>query len=487
MPDCATTRLRLSVASEAVDDLATRLDRFAEIYRSRRGVRVARKDTGFNLSVDPARIETVGPVIEAAADAAGLRIVIDNLAAEINSSGLDGWASGVWAAIGNAVDEDEVVRSRGESPAGDLFRHLRVEEVDGTRVVVDARPPLVDPVDGSPMDAGPQKFDDVGWHDGPAAEAGQPREHLFTHIGIFLAWLIRHDLHDAHWFPRDHIRGVKAGSMTGSDIADDIDWKLISDEMSADGAEFTAARYDRYMSEYNDLLGEDADYRVPETHALYARVAPLIDRLYGEWVSAGRPAPEPKDASPLEAEFDAMFEAADIPWEALARDADGPIAVHLNPDGTYEVERPGEPHEDPDIEALIPADIVDPPISMSSVSATHWGSSLLNRALKQMGIRPRDVIVAAGVGGSGPTTVAVTVYRVPGASQTQLRETFGSEIFRPRQSSWSDRVIGDTTVSWAEGKEGPEYWCMAYWTREELVFHVAGNPSDMEAVIRKVG
>lgn len=487
MPDHVPDRLRLSIAGETVDDLPKRLDRFADVCRNRRGVRVVRRRAGFDLSVDLTRIEAVGPVIEAAAVAAGLRVVIDDLRAEIGSSSLDDWASGVWAAIGNAADEDEVIRSRGESPERDLFRHLRVEEIDGGRVVVDARPPVVDPVGEPPMDARPQKFDDVGWHDGPAAEAGQPREHAFTHIGIFLAWLIRHDLHDAHWFPRDHIRAVKAGTMTGSDIADDIDWKLISDEMATEGADFTSARYDRYMTEYNELLGDDADYRVPETDALYARVAPVIDGLYAEWVAAGRPAPEPTEASPLEAEFEAMFEAAAIPWEDLAKDADGPIAVHLDADGSYEVRPVEMPHEDPDLEALIPTDIGDPPIVMSSVSATHWGSSLLSRALKGLGVRPRDVIVAAGVGGSGEKTIAVTAYRVPGAPKTQLLEAFGSVIFRPRGSSWSDRTIGETTVSWAEGREGPEHWYVAYWARDELVLHVAGQPNDMEAMIRRVG
>jgi len=487
MPDDTPDRLRLSIAGEAGDDLPARLTRFAEIYRSRSGVRVKREGERLALSVGLTRIEAVGPVIEAAAVAAGLRIVIDDLGAEIRSSGLDGWASGVWAAIGNAVDEDDVSRSRGEPAQGDLFRHLRVAETDGVRVAIDARPPLVDPIGGPPMDGGPQKFDDVGWHDGPAAEAGQPREHAFTHIGIFLAWLIRHDLHDPRWFPRDHIQAVKAGSMTGSDIADDIDWKLISDQMTDEGTAFAAARYDGYLTDYGELLGDDGDYRVPETAALYARVAPLIDGLYAGWITAGRPEPEPKEPSPLDSEFDAMFDAAAIPWDDLAKGADGPIEVHLNTDGSYEVRRPELPHEDPDLEALIPADIVDPPFLLSSTSATHWGSSLLSRTLKQLGIPPRDVVVASGVGGSGEGTIAITIYKVPGASPAELREAFASVIPSPRRSSWSDRSIGDTTVSWAEGKDGSEYWYVAYWTRDELVIHVAGRPSDMEAIIRRVG
>ena len=168
------------------------------------------------------------------------------------------------------------------------------------------------------MDSSPQKFDDVGWHTGPAAEAGQPREHAFTHIGIFLAWLIRNDFQAPHWFPRDHIRAVKDGSMMGSDRADDIDGKLISDQMTGEGAEFSAARYDRYLSAYNELLGDDAEYPVSETDALYSRLAPVIDALYADWVAAGRPAPEPRQPSPLEAEFETMLETAAIPWEELA-------------------------------------------------------------------------------------------------------------------------------------------------------------------------
>jgi hypothetical protein len=487
MPERTPDRLSLTVSGEADDDLPKRLDQFAELRRSRRGVRAVRRGASFDLSVDLAWIEAVGPVIEAAADAVGLRVVIDDLGAEIRSSGLEGWASGVWAAIGNAVDEDAVTRSRGASPAQDLFRHLRVEEIAGVRVAVDARPPLVEAGGGPAMESGAQKFDDVGWHDGPANEAGQPREHAFTHIGVYLAWLIRHDLHDSHWFPREHVRAVKAGSMTGCDLADDIDGKLSSDEMTTEGADFTAARYERYMADYNDLLGEDADYRVAEDDALYARVAPLIDGLYADWVAAGRPNPEPKEPSALEAEVDAMFEAAAIPWEDLANDADGPMAIHLKADGSYQVVRPEMPHDDADLEALIPTDIVDPPIAMNSVSATDWGSSLLNRALKQLGVRPRDVTVAAGVGGSAERTIAVTVYRVPGASEAGLREAFAAVIYRPRRSSWSNRLIGHTTVSWAEGREGQEYWYVAYWTRYELVLHVAGDPSDIEAMVRTVG
>jgi hypothetical protein len=487
MSEQAPERFRLTVAGDAVGDLAGRLDRFVRVCPSRRGMRVSRRKTSFDLSVDPARIETVGPVIEAAAVAAGLRLVIDDLQAEVRSAGLDGWASGVWAAIGNAIDEDAVIRSRGESPTGDLFRYLRVEDVDGIRAVVDARAPLVPPVGGSAEDAGPQKFDDVDWHVGSAADAGQPREHAFTHIGIYLAWLIRHDLHDARWFHRDHIRAVKAGDMTGSDLADDVDWKLVSDAMTAEGAEFAAARYARYMAAYDAGLGDDRPYSLAEDAGLYEQLEPIVDGLYADWVAAGRPGPEPKVPSPSEAEVEAIFEIADIPWQDLAKETGGPIAIQLHPDGSFEVHRPERPHEDRELESLVPMDIVQPPIVMGSMSATHWGSSQLNRALKTLGVRARDATVAAGVGGRGSGTISVSVYRVPGASKARLLEAFSPAIGRPRRSSWSQRQIGDTTVSWAEGIEADEHTHVAYWTRDGLVFHVTGQPSDMEELIRIVG
>jgi hypothetical protein len=289
MPDQTPDRLRLTITGDPANDLPERLDRFASHCRSRRGVRAERRAEGFDLAVDPARIEAVGPPIEAAADETGLHVVIDDLDAAIRSAGLEVRASGVWAAIGNAVDEDDVTRSRGQEPDRDLFRHVRVEEIDGIRVAIDARPPLVDPVGSGPPDMGPQKFDDVGWHEGATMVDGHLPEYAFTHIGIFLAWLIRHDLHDPRWFPRDHVQAVKAGLMTGSDLARDIDGKLLSDEMTDEGAAFAAARYERYMNAYQDLVGDDEVYRVPEDTGLYERVAPLIDDLYADWVAAGRP------------------------------------------------------------------------------------------------------------------------------------------------------------------------------------------------------
>ena len=72
-------------------------------------------------------------------------------------------------------------------------------------------------------------YDELDWHYDTAIEAGQPEENAFTHIGLYLAWLIRHDLHDPDLIPKQHSDALKRGEMTGSDLADDIDGKLVGD------------------------------------------------------------------------------------------------------------------------------------------------------------------------------------------------------------------------------------------------------------------
>lgn len=161
--------------------------------------------------------------------------------------------------------------------------------------------------------------------------------------------------------------------------------------------------------------------------------------------------------------------------------------MHFAPDGTYEVRRPERPHVAVDLEALVPLDLTNPPIEMSSRTATHWGSSLLNRALKQLDVRPRDTVVATGFGGNGEQALFVMLYQVPGASAEDLGEAFATAIHRPRRAPWHLRRVGDTDVWWAEGWDSDLWFAVAYWTRDGLVFHLSGPPDHMEMAIRRLG
>jgi hypothetical protein len=144
-------------------------------------------------------------------------------------------------------------------------------------------------------------YDKLDWHFDSAVSAGQPPENAFTHIGFYFAWLIRHDLHNPRQFPPEHVDAVKSGEMTGSNVADDIDTKLISQDMNAEGRAFSDARYSVYLSAYNELFTDLPDYGVVDEPANYRRAEQLLDRLYSEWVAEGRPKAPPE--TPLEEEL----------------------------------------------------------------------------------------------------------------------------------------------------------------------------------------
>jgi hypothetical protein len=268
------------------------------------GLRLVREDGVVVVSIDPSRIERLGPVVEAAAVIAGVRLLLRHSLGDVDvplGDDLDNRPSGLWAAIGDAVDEDAVARSRGTSSRGDPFRHVRVDLIEGVATVADARPPRAEPTGGPAQDLGPEKFDDVDYHQGAAEAAGQPIERAFTHMGLFLAWMIRHDLHDPRMFPRDHVEAIKQRSWTGSDIADDVDGKLVSDLFTAEGAEFAAARYGDYLEAYGSAFADLADYGVADGPASSAAIEPILDELYRAWIDAGKPPPEPSPDIDLEA------------------------------------------------------------------------------------------------------------------------------------------------------------------------------------------
>jgi hypothetical protein len=326
-------------------------------------------------------------------------------------------------------------------------------------------------------------YDRLDWHVDSAIAAGQPPERAFTHIGFYLEWLIRHDLHNARVFPAGHIDAVKQGEMTGSDLADDIDTKLISDDMNAEGRAFSDAGYRVYLTEYKGLFSDFPDYGVADEPANYGRVEQLLDRLYAEWVAAGRPKPPP---DPAAFDFD-----IDVPTSSLVMFPpdfsqeqiddflkDLPGDVQMMPRSTQEQ----RPHAAPDLEALIPVDLAKPPMEVSSVRAEKWGSSLLKRALKHLDVQPRDAVVVTAIGGLGEMTLTVTLYGVPGASVERLEVEFRSVIFLLPGSKWEPRTVAGRELQWASGRE----FTVAYWTLDGLVVHVAGEAATVEAAIPRL-
>jgi hypothetical protein len=57
---------------------------------------------------------------------------------------------------------------------------------------------------------------------------------------------------------------------------------------------------------------------------------------------------------------------------------------------------------------------------MWSTTASDWGSSILNRALKSLGVKPRDARVATAMLGRGTEGLTGFVVSIPGASKDSL-------------------------------------------------------------------
>jgi hypothetical protein len=140
-----------------------------------------------------------------------------------------------------------------------------------------------------------------------------------------------------------------------------------------------------------------------------------------------------------------------------------------------------QPHVAPELERLIPLDLTTPPMEASSVSARDWRSSPLRRALKRLDVDADVAMVVNAIGGSGPSTLTVTMYAVPGISAERLMTEFEGVDTIPGGTK-PPRTIAGREVSW---RERPEF-TTARWARDGMVVAVAGDPSRVEAAIERL-
>lgn len=319
-------------------------------------------------------------------------------------------------------------------------------------------------------------FDKLDYHVDGALRAGQPEQHAFTHIGLYLAWLIRHDLHNPEFLRDDWAAAVKAGEMSGSDLADAIDGALVSDLMTVEGAAFTAACYGDYLDDYAEAFRAEGDYAVSDDADAYARIAPVIDRRYKAWVSNGRPAAEPSEAEPP-GPWTAGFDPADgvdveklralamADFESAAAEQ-GWIVETVVGSGPIDM-----PHVAAALEDLLPRDITRPPMATSSVSASGLGDPLLKRALKRLGVDAGVCVVANGMGGEGPGVMTATIFTVPDTAAGDLEREFAGVIHLPRRGRWETRDVATKRVQWASGSP----FHVAFWALDGMVLHASAS------------
>ena len=163
-----------------------------------------------------------------------------------------------------------------------------------------------------------------------------------------------------------------------------------------------------------------------------------------------------------------------------------PQEARFAADGPFTFAQHERPHESPDLETLIPADLAEPPLEIDSVCGSAYGSSLLNKGLRQLGVRPKDCQVTSGVGGGGPDTLMVTVYRVPGAAADALAIALAPVAVKPSKGKWADAEIASRRVRLAEGSFGDVRTTVAFWAVDELFVRVAGPRHLVERAVSRL-
>lgn len=107
-----------------------------------------------------------------------------------------------------------------------------------------------------------------------------------THIGMFMAWMILHELisDEARESNAEALAKVKAKEMTGAQYVVDMqDCKLFDSDLSELGNAFAMSYYESdYARDYMQAMGVSDDTaddfcRVEDTWANYAKIARVLD------------------------------------------------------------------------------------------------------------------------------------------------------------------------------------------------------------------
>jgi len=118
-----------------------------------------------------------------------------------------------------------------------------------------------------------------------------PIEQAFVHTGMFLGWIIDHDLYSDE-FSKDsaqEIRAFKGRDMSGPQVYASWDGCLIDDMLNEEGNRFATAYFDfdhgDYLTDYEEILAADlpSTYHVQDTWENYETLKRKIDERYRQW------------------------------------------------------------------------------------------------------------------------------------------------------------------------------------------------------------
>jgi hypothetical protein len=123
-----------------------------------------------------------------------------------------------------------------------------------------------------------------------------PEEQAFVHTGMFLGWILDHDLHDSDFWQdvARYVASFKSREMTGAQVYEyACDGVLLDEMLNAKGNSFAHDYFDfergKYLQDYEELLvgGLPSTYHVEDTWENYEIIARRISSRYAEWKRTG--------------------------------------------------------------------------------------------------------------------------------------------------------------------------------------------------------
>jgi hypothetical protein len=137
---------------------------------------------------------------------------------------------------------------------------------------------------------GPQVYDKAKYHSDGDFPKGLPHRQAFVHTGMFVGWLIDHDMIDKGFL--EETEGFKERKVTGAQVYKAWDGCLNSDMLTEEGNAFAKYYYNGedghggpYFEDYEASLVGDLPslYHVKDTWENYGTIKKRIDERYEAW------------------------------------------------------------------------------------------------------------------------------------------------------------------------------------------------------------
>lgn len=134
-------------------------------------------------------------------------------------------------------------------------------------------------------------YDKAKYHFGGEFPSDLEIEQGFVHTGMFLGWLIDHQLF-SEWFGEEmagEVSAFNAREMSGAKVFEACDGVLTDDMLNDEGNLFAHYYFDfeqgRFLEDYEELLakGLPSVYHVSDTWENYEKLKKRIDRRYRRW------------------------------------------------------------------------------------------------------------------------------------------------------------------------------------------------------------